>query len=189
MLQVVADWAPVVAVSISAPIAAVAALGGVWLQGRLGRQAEAETDARREARDHAAVVRTAIADLLAALDIAAQAGNQLIHPPQKFTGQKSFEGRLETGLDEHALSEVVAFSRATITTALSKMNEVMVLEPELLPDSVINKMREIVSAFSSPTVSLTGGLDPGEISKIYSLHSGVASAYSVWVNSPPAHSD
>lgn len=184
MLLVMTDWAPVVAVSISAPIAAIAALGGAWLQGRLSRQAEAEADARREAHGHTDVVRTAVADLLAALEIAAQAGNQLADPPQEFTGNRRRDGSLETKLDEQALRELVTFARATITTVLSKMNEVRVLEPELLPDPIISKMREIVSAFSRPTVSLASGLDSDEVSKIYSLHSRVASAYSAWVNSP-----
>jgi hypothetical protein len=178
------DWAPVVAVGISAPIAAVAALGGAWLQGRLSRQAEAEAEARREAHDHTAIVRTTVADFLAALDIAALAGIQLVHPPQKFTGKRSVAGRLQTELDEQALSERVASARATITTALSKMNEVKVLEPELLPDSVVSEMREIVSAFSGPAVSLAGDLDPDKISEIYSLHSATANAYSAWINSP-----
>ena len=177
------DWALVVAASISAPVAAVAALGGAWLQGHLSRQAEAEADARRTARDHAAVVRAAVVGLLGALDIAAQAGSQLIYPPQKSIGRTP-GGGVELETDEQAFSEHLAFARESITTALSKMNEIKVLEPELLPDSATSSMREIAGMFSLPTHFVNSTRIGGAIEKIYALHSEIATAHGSWLKSP-----
>jgi hypothetical protein len=102
-----------------------------------------------------------------------------------FTGERADEatGRMKTILDQQEIHDLITFARSTITTVLSKMNEVRVLEPELLPDSVINQSREIVSAFSRPPQNLAAGIDPDAVNKIYSLHSEIVSTYRVWIKS------
>ena len=188
------DWAPVAAVSISAPVGAAAALAGAWLQGRLSRQAAAEADERRFAQDHAKAVGATVSNLLAVLDIAAQATSQLIDPLTVITGGKYNEvtGNFETGLDQETSYDLLNFARTAFTDILSRMNDVRILESKILSEATMEKIRTIVLQFNhkisfglvrkkgSEGGSLVSGIHLKQIDEIYSLHSKITNAYNSW---------
>ena len=76
----VSDWAQILAVSVSALVAATAALLGAWLQGKLSRRAATEDYDRQIVQGHTNAVRIAASGLLGKIDIAAQGASQLIDP-------------------------------------------------------------------------------------------------------------
>lgn len=187
------DWPQVVAVSISALVAAAAALGGAWLQGRLGREAAAEAHARQAAQDHANATRIAVFELLAALDNAAQAANHLIDPLGYIAkGHSELTTNVNMPRDRNSVQRQIEFAREVFATTLSKMNEVRIREPILLSDSIINEVRTVALQFNhilnvnlwEDKGIIRGGMNLEQVNQIYLLHSRISKAYDSWINKP-----
>ncbi len=111
-----------VAVSISAPVTAFAALGGAWLQGRLTRHAAVEADSRKAVADYGVAVVNAVTELLTALDLAILAALQLADPPQRPTGEKRADRRIAVEIDQEALGEVMIFARGPLNDEIRALN-------------------------------------------------------------------
>jgi len=174
------DWAPVVAVSISAPVTAFAALGGAWLQGRLTRQAAVEADSRKAVADYGVAVVNAVTELLTALDLAILAALQLADPPQRPTGEKRADRRIAVEIDQEALGEVMIFARTAATTLLTRVNQVQVLAPELITAMTKDAARGAVQSLIQPRASIGAGPLNDEIRAFNLIYSQVADAYQTW---------
>jgi hypothetical protein len=169
---------------------------GAWLQGRLSRRAAAEEYVRQTVQDHGNAVRIAASGLLAAIDIAAQAAYQLIDPQDLIASREVAQ---LTGLnmprEKDEVQGLVSFARQAFTDTLSKINEIQILEPALLPQPVIDEIRTavlqlnhiIIVNFREDRGNIRGGMKRAQIAQLYSVHSNISKAYEFWIKQTEAN--